>query len=437
MRATTKAVFGGFLSGVLLTGCTTGSVRVGSRAFDDQRLAAFQSAAIDGSGSACLCGPQCTCENAISDMNEATEAVTTAPRANTKDTEPAGNTEEVANVVETKSNDEPNQTIVLAKTKTVADQTNPVEQESNLPVDPATGVTNSKDAEIESLKAKVAELEAELQTKSADADPEWQMARQTGNAIAITEIETTSVDSPQPKPVPVAISEHETASDSDNITATEPEGPSNVTVSSGEVTTVVKQSAVIEDALSQEIRLLKNEQETIQSLSHEVEPKLNNRPERSSAAIAGQMEELKGILKNLAAKKEVSTPVTSTKPGSVSAISTDESVKPNVDAVGEKATIEMAKGLFRAGNYEAAEKAFRVIEASTSTAAEKLPLRYMIATCLRKQGKLAAAAKIYEEVLKSDRDDVLKDYARWQLESINWRLTAQKRVEQLSASSLK
>jgi hypothetical protein len=58
-------------------------------------------------------------------------------------------------------------------------------------------------------------------------------------------------------------------------------------------------------------------------------------------------------------------------------------------------------------------------------------LKYLIATCMRKRSQYQAAVEIYREVAASDKDPVLRDLARFQLDGIRWNQETEKQLELL------
>jgi tetratricopeptide (TPR) repeat protein len=88
----------------------------------------------------------------------------------------------------------------------------------------------------------------------------------------------------------------------------------------------------------------------------------------------------------------------------------------------------LGKSLFRAGEYARAEQAFRKVVATDDN---RLILKYLIATCLRKRSQWQAAIDLYREVAASDKDPVLRDLAKFQLDGIRWNQDTEKQIEQL------
>jgi len=82
--------------------------------------------------------------------------------------------------------------------------------------------------------------------------------------------------------------------------------------------------------------------------------------------------------------------------------------------------LALAQSLFRAGSYDAALKAYRMLPLKGLKAEERAPVQYMMATCLRKLGKTDEASAIYREVANSRGDEHLAACAQWQLAAIRW-----------------
>ncbi len=81
--------------------------------------------------------------------------------------------------------------------------------------------------------------------------------------------------------------------------------------------------------------------------------------------------------------------------------------------------LKHAESLYRAGNYAEAELAFRKVNMRSMNAKQRLPVQYMVANSMRKQGRLQEATVFYQEIADSEVDDVLVELANWQLNSIN------------------
>jgi hypothetical protein len=81
----------------------------------------------------------------------------------------------------------------------------------------------------------------------------------------------------------------------------------------------------------------------------------------------------------------------------------------------------LAHALFRAGDIENALRAFRLVDRGRLAAEDRVTVDYLMATCLRKLGKLDEAAALYRKVGESRRNDMIADCARWQLAALRWR----------------
>ena len=88
----------------------------------------------------------------------------------------------------------------------------------------------------------------------------------------------------------------------------------------------------------------------------------------------------------------------------------------------------LGKNLFRAGEYSKAEQAFRK---AVPTEENRLMLKYLVATCQRKRSQWQAAIEGYREVAASDKDPVLRDLAKFQLDGIRWNQDTEKQIELL------
>jgi hypothetical protein len=94
--------------------------------------------------------------------------------------------------------------------------------------------------------------------------------------------------------------------------------------------------------------------------------------------------------------------------------------------------VRVAQNYFKAGEYEAALEAFRRVTFDDFAGAkERLPVRYMIATCLRKLGKTDEAAGIYRELAGAQGDPFIAESARWQLSNMSWKREMEERLAQL------
>jgi TolA-binding protein len=83
--------------------------------------------------------------------------------------------------------------------------------------------------------------------------------------------------------------------------------------------------------------------------------------------------------------------------------------------------LALAQALFRSGNYEHALKAFRLVNTNGMPAEERVPVQYLIATCLRKLGKTTEAMALYRDVANARGDDQVAGCAQWQLNLLQWK----------------
>ena len=96
--------------------------------------------------------------------------------------------------------------------------------------------------------------------------------------------------------------------------------------------------------------------------------------------------------------------------------------------VDEADAFALGKVLFRTGDFVGAERAFR--KASVSPENE-MTLKYLLATCLRRQSRWKPALETYKSVAESNQDPVLRDLAKWQLENIRWQQQSESQLEQM------
>jgi len=101
-----------------------------------------------------------------------------------------------------------------------------------------------------------------------------------------------------------------------------------------------------------------------------------------------------------------------------------EPAKTSEHAVSETGVVAdpraLAHVLFKAGNFELALKAYRMVSLTGMKADERAPLQYLMATCLRKAGKLDEAAALYREVANVRGDEQIAACAQWQLVQLRW-----------------
>jgi tetratricopeptide (TPR) repeat protein len=90
-----------------------------------------------------------------------------------------------------------------------------------------------------------------------------------------------------------------------------------------------------------------------------------------------------------------------------------------------------AENYFRAGNHANALAAYQKVDLGGLPPDSRVMTQYMMATCLRKLGKIEEAAALFKEVTNSKGDDVVVECAQWQLNSISWRDDLQKQIKKL------
>jgi hypothetical protein len=89
--------------------------------------------------------------------------------------------------------------------------------------------------------------------------------------------------------------------------------------------------------------------------------------------------------------------------------------------------------LFRDNDFEAARRVFQLIEPTSLPREDRVFVRYMLASCLRREGRLAEAEPIYREVANSGEDEFLTSCAIWQLSLIRSERDLQAQLAQLRA----
>lgn len=91
----------------------------------------------------------------------------------------------------------------------------------------------------------------------------------------------------------------------------------------------------------------------------------------------------------------------------------------------------LGQALYRAGNYRDALYALNRVPLDGLKAQERAPVKYLIATCLRKQEKWDEAAALYREIANSVGDEQLAACAQWQIASIRWQQDMRRQLEQI------
>jgi hypothetical protein len=93
--------------------------------------------------------------------------------------------------------------------------------------------------------------------------------------------------------------------------------------------------------------------------------------------------------------------------------------------------LRQAEAYYKSGDYAGALKAFGQVEVTELRAEERVPIQYLIATCLRRLGKTDEAEARYREVANSRLDPVMAEFAQWQLATMRWRKDTQAREASL------
>jgi hypothetical protein len=95
--------------------------------------------------------------------------------------------------------------------------------------------------------------------------------------------------------------------------------------------------------------------------------------------------------------------------------------------------VRAALNLYKAGEVDAAARAFKMIDTSILTKEDRAFTQYMTAGCLRKTGKVSEAMVIYREIADAKEDGFLTECALWQLGAIRSAQELETQLEQLRA----
>jgi thioredoxin-like negative regulator of GroEL len=93
----------------------------------------------------------------------------------------------------------------------------------------------------------------------------------------------------------------------------------------------------------------------------------------------------------------------------------------------------MAENLFRAGDIDAAHRAFRLIDQTLLSREDRAFVNYMIACCLRRMNRRSEAAVIYRSVAEAREDEFIAGCAVSQLTLIRTAQELEAQLEQLRA----
>lgn len=105
------------------------------------------------------------------------------------------------------------------------------------------------------------------------------------------------------------------------------------------------------------------------------------------------------------------------------------SKEPTTSAVND--ALLLAQNLYRTGDFDAALRAFKLIDLTQYTREDRAFIMYMTACCLRRTNKLSEAAAMYREIIDAKDDEFVTECALWQLGSIRWREDLEKQLGQL------
>jgi tetratricopeptide (TPR) repeat protein len=93
--------------------------------------------------------------------------------------------------------------------------------------------------------------------------------------------------------------------------------------------------------------------------------------------------------------------------------------------------LNQAQSLYKTGNFDAALRAFRLVDSSSLGSEDKAFVQYMTASCLRRLGRNTEAMSIYREVADAKEDAFLAECAIWQLSNLRWRKELQTQLDEL------
>jgi tetratricopeptide (TPR) repeat protein len=186
--------------------------------------------------------------------------------------------------------------------------------------------------------------------------------------------------------------------------------------------------------LESEIEALRADLQSFHALSSEVARSARAADAEADRTLLRQRQEMLDILTKLATQGLTRRPTRN--PADVKASNGAEPVHaPPADStivpeVTDAAVDQFALGkvLFRAGEFAKAEQAFRKVAVTDDN---RLMVKYLIATCLRKRSRWQEAMESYREVAASDTDPVLRDLAKFQLDGIRWNQETENQIEQL------
>lgn len=199
--------------------------------------------------------------------------------------------------------------------------------------------------------------------------------------------------------------------------------------------------AALSASIELELKQFRNELREFQAVREEVARNSKATEDAADHLSSHQRQELMTLLtklakQNLARKNAGSVPPPNADPvlpKSAPSVPTPEAtVTPqptiDVDPVTVADPFALGKVLFRSGDFVGAEKAFRK---AAVTSENEMMIKYLLATCLRRQSRWKPAIETYKLVAESNQDPVLRDLAKWQLDNIRWHQQSEVQMEQL------
>jgi hypothetical protein len=93
--------------------------------------------------------------------------------------------------------------------------------------------------------------------------------------------------------------------------------------------------------------------------------------------------------------------------------------------------LALAQTLFKAEDYQTSLRAYRMIDLKGLKAEQRLPIQYMIATCLKHLGKISEASAVYREIANSRGDEQVAACAQWQLSALRWQQEMQTQLHDI------
>lgn len=96
-------------------------------------------------------------------------------------------------------------------------------------------------------------------------------------------------------------------------------------------------------------------------------------------------------------------------------------------------TLRLAMNLFRDNDFDAALRAFRLLDPTQLAREDRAFVRYMTGCCLRRLGRNSEAVPVFTEVANSQEDEFVAGCAVWQLSLLRSNQELEAQLEQLRA----